>query len=77
MDTEEWDVEGIRDSRIDPVKGFQYRVAWSGPHEDTWQPPSDLDCYVLVNAYHASNPDRPRPEARELKRIKKRTFIKE
>jgi hypothetical protein len=71
---EEWDVEGIVDSKIEGGV-FLYKVSWSGPHEDTWQPPSDLDCYELVNAFHVSNPDKPKPEARELRRMIRRTVV--
>jgi len=75
-DVEEWDVEGIIDSKVE-AGAFLYKVRWSGPYEDTWQPPCDLDCYTLVNAFHTSNPERPKPEARELKRMIRRTMIEE
>jgi hypothetical protein len=73
-DAEEWDVEGIVDSKIE-AGAFLYKVRWSGAYEDTWQPPCDLDCYQLVNAFHISNPDKPKPEARELRRMIRRTIV--
>jgi len=37
----------------------------------------DLDCYALVNAFHTSNPEKPKPEARELQRMIRRTTIED
>jgi|SRR5271170_527218 len=75
-DVEEWEVEGIIDSKV-KAGTFLYKVRWSGPYGDTWQPPCDLDCYALVNAFHTSKPEKPKPEARELQRMIRRTTIED
>jgi hypothetical protein len=69
---QEWEVEGIVDSAI--INGvFYYKVRWAGDYEDSWQPPRDIDCYNFVNAFHTSNPDKPKPQARELRQMIRRS----
>ena len=62
----EWDVEAIVDSRVSPQGHLEYKVNWAGDFGDTWEPIKNLQCPEKVQAFHASNPERLRPEAREF-----------
>jgi hypothetical protein len=60
----EWQVKRIVDCKNDTEHGFLYRVAWTGSYEETWEPPSHLNCDELVNAFHLKHPNKPKPEVR-------------
>ena len=55
----EWEVQAITDSKIDPHRGFLYRVVWVGDWDDSWEPPAMLSCPDLVNDFHQCNPKKP------------------
>ena len=58
---EEWDVEGVLDSRI--TKGqLEYLVKWLdfGPEDNSWQPATNLNCPEKLQEFHQRNPDRPK-----------------
>ena len=55
----EWEVQAITDSKIDPYRGFLYRVVWVGDWDDSWEPPAMLSCPGLVDDFHQCNPQKP------------------
>ena len=55
----EWEVQAITDSRMDPCRGFLYRVVWVGDWDDSWEPPTMLSCPDLVDDFHKCNPKKP------------------
>jgi hypothetical protein len=61
---EEWDVEGILDSRITDGQ-LEYLVKWLdfGPEDNSWEPATNLHCPEKVQEFHQRNPDRPRAPA--------------
>ena len=66
---DEWEVESVKDSRY--LKGqLQYLVHWKGydVSEDTWEPARHLThTRELVNNFHASYPNKPKPRRRQTK----------
>ena len=54
----EWQVKAIVDCKIDKERGFLYRINWKGDYEDTWEPPSHLNCDELVKAFHLRHPNK-------------------
>ena len=59
-DYEDFEVEEIRDSRRRKNR-LHYLVKWVG-YKPSWVPADDVDhATELVDAFHAANPDKPRP----------------
>lgn len=64
---EEWEVEEVvgwrwKNKRL--KTNYQYKVKWKGypASEDSWQPVENLtNCSEMVEAFHARNPNVPRP----------------
>lgn len=57
----EFEVESILNSRIYRGK-VQYLVKWAGYLESTWEPLPNLENSIeLLDAFHVSHPDAPRP----------------
>ena len=50
-----------------PQLGFQYKVNWVRDYGDTWEPIKNLYCPEKIQAFHASNPDKPTPGARSAR----------
>ena len=55
----EWEVQVITDSKINPCRGFLYRVVWVGNWDDSWEPLMMLSCSDLVDDFHRYNPKKP------------------
>ena len=69
---EEWEVDFIKDSRWTNRlrRSVQYLVHWKGFNndEDTWEPARHLTHTMeLVNNFHASYPNKPKPRRRQVK----------
>jgi hypothetical protein len=67
--TDTYEVESIVDGK-NIGRSFKYLVQWKGydglPDSTTWEPISHLEgCEDLVNDYHQSYPDRPKPLSRQ------------
>ena len=66
---DEWEVESVKDSRYSRGQ-LQYLVHWKGydVSEDTWEPARHLThTKELVDAFHASYPNKPKPRRRQVK----------
>ena len=66
---DEWEVESVKDSRYSRGQ-LQYLVHWKGydVSEDTWEPARHLThTRELVNDFHASYPNKPKPRRRQVK----------
>lgn len=65
VETEEWLVDRIMDSRIEIVRGkvcLEYLVGWNG-YEPSWEPRCNLirGSELLIERFHKKNPCRPSP----------------
>ncbi|KAI0992102.1 hypothetical protein K3495_g16084, partial [Podosphaera aphanis] len=64
-----YEVDAIIGSRRNKLRGFEYRVKYTGDMETSWQPLSDLVSGNLSESltnYHQKYPRRPKPSRREM-----------
>lgn len=64
-----YEIDAILGSRRLRLRGFEYRIKYTGLYETSWQPLSDIvsgNNQELLEKYHEENPKRPKPTVEEI-----------